>query len=217
MKRLLLLFTVFLSLFILSCSNPQTTVLTQQESTLRNAVMEKNANTIWTKEIEAEKLSSKMNDFVMLQNKSVVSPQFLESIIDLQGPVYPQIKDLASLDCSSMNKNLFETINNFAKDFCKGLDSLDQYFYSDYFFNYVFFKKDFSDQYEVKEGEKLFDQYYICQAFESDDLIQIPIRFYKSKEYVDLSVYLSYHNGYKINQIEIIRWGNLNGKRENSD
>ena len=60
----------------------------------------------------------------------------------------------------------------------------------------------------------MFDRFVICSAFEGDDVVQVPVRFYKGKEYIDLSVFLSYHVGYKINQIEIIRWGKLNGETE---
>ena len=71
-------------------------------------------------------------------------------------------------------------------------------------------------QTDLKPDEKLFDRFVICSAFEGDELIQVPVRFYKGKEYIDLSVYLTYHNGYKITQIDIDSqfngWGNTNGE-----
>ena len=79
----------------------------------------------------------------------------------------------------------------------------------------VFFKNDFApivDQ--LKNNDVLFERYSICKAFESQDLTQIPVRFYNKKDYVDLSVFLTYYNGYKITQIEVIRWGKLYGESE---
>ena len=68
-----------------------------------------------------------------------------------------------------------------------------------------------------REGENLFDRFVICSAFEGQELTQVPVRFYKNKDYIDLSLFLSYHGGYKINQIEILRWGKVNGEREQQD
>ena len=139
----------------------------------------------------------------------------LSSINELQAPLYPEIKSFASTDCSAMNTILLSTLNNFCQELCKGTDNLQTYFYSNYFFNYIFFKSDLEEFIkELKTDENLFDRYIICKAFESQDLVQVPVRFYKNKEYIDLSVYLAYHNGYKITQIEVIRWGKLYGERE---
>ncbi len=203
--------------FILfSCSNPQASGIKTPDSTLRSEVSEKSQKTVWTKDIESERLNAKLNQFINIADKNLMSPQLVQSIKGVTAPVYPQIKELASLDTTGMNSVLLNTIKEFCDALKEGTDNLSVWFDSEYFFNYVFFQKDLSEVWnvEVKEGEQLFDRFVICSAFEGDELIQVPVRFYKGKEYIDLSVFLSYHVGYKINQIEIIRWGKLNGETE---
>ena len=126
---------------LISCSNPQQIVLTAQEDTLRNELQIKAEKTVWSNEIEPERLSKKLNDKVTASEREYITPQMLSSIKELQPAVYPEIKDFASLDCSAMNTSLLSVLNNFCKEFCKGTDNLQSFFYSNYFFNYVFFKK----------------------------------------------------------------------------
>ncbi len=202
-------------IFLASCSSPQGIILTSQEDTLRNELKLKTEKTVWINEIEPERLSSKLNNKIKASENDYITPQMLSTIKELQPAVYPEIKGFASLDCSAMNKSLFTQMNNFCQDLCKGTDNLQSYFYQDYFFNYVFFKQDFAPVVEqLKKGEVLFDRYLICKAFESKDLIQVPVRLYNNKDYIDLSVYLTYHSGYKITQIEFIRWGKTYGESE---
>ena len=145
----------------------------------------------------------------------MITPQMLNSIKELQPAVYPEIKGYASLDSSSMNASLLSVINEFSENLCKSTENLESYFVSEYFFNYVFFKADFDPMIEkIKTDDIIFDRYVICKAFESSDIVQVPLRFYNKKDFVDLSVYLTYHNGYKITQIEVIRWGKTYGESE---
>lgn len=204
-------------LFILfSCSNAQAVTIKTSENTLRNELTEKSEKTVWTMEIEAGRLNSKLNTFINIADKNLVSPQLVQSLRNVNAPVYPQIKELASLDTSTMNSALLNTVKDFCNAFKDNSDDLSSFFYSEYFFNYVFFEKDFSEVWTKPQDpeQPLFDRFVICSAFEGDDVVQVPVRFYKGKEYIDLSVFLSYHVGYKINQIEIIRWGKLNGETE---
>ena len=215
MKKVVWLLAAIILACLVSCSNPQGIILTSQEDTLRNELQIKAEQTVWTNEIEPERLTSKINNKAKAADRAFISPQMLNSIKELQPAVYPEIKGFASLDCSAMNKSLLATMNNFCTELCKGTENLQSYFYSDYFFNYVFFKNDFESIVEqLKKNDVLFDRYVICKAFESQDLTQIPVRFYNKKDYVDLSVYLTYYNGYKITQIEVIRWGKTYGESE---
>ena len=215
MKKVVWLLAAIILACLVSCSNPQGIILTSQEDTLRNELQIKAEQTVWTNEIEPERLTSKINNKAKAADRAFISPQMLNSIKELQPAVYPEIKGFASLDCSAMNKSLLATMNNFCTELCKGTENLQSYFYSDYFFNYVFFKNDFESIVEqLKKNDVLFDRYVICKAFESQDLTQIPVRFYNNKDYVDLSVYLTYYNGYKITQIEVIRWGKTYGESE---
>jgi len=218
MKKAFLYAALIFVFFLVSCSNAQINVLTSQEDTLRSALNDKSNKTIWTKEIEADRLSVKLNSNISVINKDIVSPQMLGSIKDLQGPVYPEIKNFANLDCTSMNKTLLSTIDDFCKQISKSTDNLESFFVSEYFFNYVFFKTDFEEILSnFKKGDENFDHYVICKAFESQDLTQVPVRLYNKNNFVDLSVYLTYHNGYKITQIEVIRWGKIYGESDKAN
>lgn len=218
MKKAFLYAALIFVFFLVSCSNAQINVLTSQEDTLRSALNDKSNKTIWTKEIEADRLSVKLNSNISVINKDIVSPQMLGSIKDLQGPVYPEIKNFANLDCTSMNKTLLSTMDDFCKQISKSTDNLESFFVSEYFFNYVFFKTDFEEILSnFKKGDENFDHYVICKAFESQDLTQVPVRLYNKNNFVDLSVYLTYHNGYKITQIEVIRWGKIYGESDKAN
>ena len=203
--------------FLISCSNPQVILVGAQEETLRNELQMKSEASVWTNELEPERLSSTINSNIKTSEKAFNSPQMFSTIKGLQPALYPEIKGLESLDCSGMNTNLFSTMNKFCKDLCKGISNLENYFFDDYIFNYVFFKNDMNSIFsEIKENEVLFDRYLICRAFENENIAQVPLRFYKGKEHIDLSVFLTYHNGYKITQIDIDSdfngWGKVNGE-----
>ena len=218
MKKAFLYAALIFVFFLVSCTNAQINVLTSQEDTLRSALNDKSNKTIWTKEIEADRLSVKLNSNISVINKDIVSPQMLGSIKDLQGPVYPEIKNFANLDCTSMNKTLLSTMDDFCKQISKSTENLESFFVSEYFFNYVFFKTDFEEILSnFKKGDENFDHYVICKAFESQDLTQVPVRLYNKNNFVDLSVYLTYHNGYKITQIEVIRWGKIYGESDKAN
>ena len=200
---------------LVSCSNAQQIILTSQEETLRNELQIKADNTIWTDEIEPERLNSKLNTNVTSSEKAFNKPQMFNTIQELQPAVYPEIKGFASLDCSAMNETLLAAVNDFCTQLCKGTDNLSHFFQDEYFFNYVFFKDDFEPVVEeLQKNDILFDRYLICKGFENEDLAQVPVRFYNNKDYIDLSVYLTYHNGYKVTQIEVIRWGKTYGESE---
>ena len=215
MKKIVWLLPGIVLFVLASCSNPQQIILTSQEDTLRNEVEQKAGNIQWTNEIEPERLSSEINNRAQASQKEYITPQMLSSIKELQPAVYPELKDFASLDCSAMNDSLLSMMNSFCKELCKGTENLTSYFYTKYFFNYVFFKNDFEQVVEdLKKDNILFDRYLICKAFEGEELVQVPVRFYNDKDYVDLSVYLTYHNGYKVTQIEVIRWGKTYGESD---
>ena len=215
MKKYIWLLPCIVLFGLISCSNPQVILLTSQDDTLRNEVQEKSDSTLWTNEIEPERLSSKINSSIQTSEKSYNTPQLFSTIKDLQPVVYPEIKGLESLDCSSMNTSLLSTMNKFCQELCKGTDKLEGYFFEDYLFNYVFFKNDLNQIISEPE-ENLFDRYLICRAFENENIAQVPVRFYKNKGHIDLSVFLTYHNGYKITQIDIDSqfngWGITNGE-----
>ena len=215
MKQIFWLLSCILIFFLVSCSTPQNSVLTSQEDTLRAALKDKSNKTIWTKEIEPERLTVKLNSDIKVANREMISPQMLSSIKYLQPPVYPEIKGYASLDYSGINESLLKELNDFSEALCKSTENLESFFEPDYFFNYVFFKTDLEEiEKSLKKDEILFDRYLICKTFESEDIIQVPMRFYNKKDFVDLSVYLTYHNGYKITQIEVIRWGKTYGESD---
>ena len=215
MKKCFWLFAAIIMICLISCSNPQSSVLTSQEDTLRNALEDKANKTVWTNEIEPERLTSKLNQNISVSTRDYVTPQMLNTIKELQNPVYPEIKGFASLDCSAMSESVLSLMNDFCTKLCKSTDELKDYFSKEYFFNYVFFKADIEPVIkDFKTEELIFDRYVICKAFENENLTQIPVRFYNNKDYVDLSIYLNYHNGYKITQIEVIRWGKTYGESE---
>lgn len=204
-KFSLFIVIIFLTL-IISCSNTQNSVLASQDDSLRAYIKQKGNQTTWTNEIEGKRLNQTLNDFKNINRRVGVSTQTLNSLKELQEPVFPVFEDFADLDNSNINNDLLSAINDFSKNLCESSENLENYFSNKYIFNYIFFKNDLSLMMDTeKKTEKvLFKKYYICKAFINDELIQIPVRFYSDeKQYVDLLIYFVKDNGYKICQIEM--------------
>lgn len=202
----------FLILFLsFSCSKSKTDIISYDESeTIRNEINIKEKKINWSKEIDPEILEEDITHPQRLSKNLEIT---LDSVIALKNytpKVYPYIDNLGSLDISNMETKAFTTAQKFCQNLInKNFSDIEQNFDSNYLFNLVFFKKDYDEK--IKQT---FTNYYITKEIYSFDLIQIPIRFYNRKNfYMDLNIYIAGNDSSgKINNIEIIKWGNLNGQ-----
>ncbi len=234
MKKCLLGFTVFLILFFFSCSNNAAESTDASDlQTIKSLVSKIEDDTVWSVELEKERLSQNLSsDSENLSGSLVLNKDNSRILKAYREAVYPSFSDFGSLNISSMDyKNLTS-----AEEICSSLCNLDEdklfsYFSSNFRYNYIFFaqelkegwKKNFGKAFpelklseteetseasetEVKKVIKLFDRYIIGEAFFGDNLIQIPARFYCNMGFLDVTLYMNSSQEKSVYNIKIVRW-----------
>ncbi len=110
------LFAICLSLF--SCKRKVELVL-EEYTPLSKKASDLSANAQWAYELESGRLEKKINSFESIDKSVSLLPI---SVTALEGgypmsPVYPELEGFGSLDTSSIQGELFDTV----KDFCLGI------------------------------------------------------------------------------------------------
>lgn len=220
---------IFSSLMILalcSCSNAGASKLSYTDvETIKDAVRDRGAQVSWTREIEGDVLDENLAPDSSLYGNTVRFTHTLAKIgRERGGAVYPEYPDFALLDSRLLDQDEREAVQNF----CNALSSdfyvgPQEYFDAPYIFNLVFFRDDFaaawknefksdfpakkSDDDESGGKIALFDKWILGEPFISDEMTQVPVRFYCKQGTVDVTLYLNKKN--LIYQISVDRWGKL--------
>ena len=219
------------SILMFSCNNTSETKLVYTESeTIKRSVEEREKETTWTHEIEADRLSERITRSSMKLGSDVSYTKDLFKISKTrQEPVYPEFSDFGSLDTRNLRPAIKEKLNNF----CKSISAInhsgaDAFFSKKYIFNYVFFINDleknwklyFEKDYpaekatdttsadtEISSDENtIFTKWTFGQPFVGAEIMQIPVRFYASCGIIDVTVFLNSSGNNEIYQITIDRW-----------
>lgn len=231
MKKCLFGLTIFSLLFYMSCSNDADENINAADlQTIKSLVTKIEDETVWSVELEKERLSKNLaSDSENLAGSLVLTKDNSRILKAYREAVYPSFSDFGSLNISSMEyKNLSS-----AEEICSSLCNLDEdklfsYFSSNYRYNYIFFarelKKGWKDNFgkafpeakvseagEAAENEektviKLFDHYIMGEAFYSNNLIQIPARFYCNMGFVDVTLYMNPSQEKTVFNMKIVRW-----------
>ena len=152
MKSLLAtLMTAFILFSLFSCSNAaEVKVVTEVPETLKSVVADKEFNVTWTNELEGDRLTENIySDSEYISDYFYLSPDNVIISHKNEEPIYPELKGFGSLD----TRNIPSSINYIITSFCDALskDLLkgpEQYFDSNYYFNFVFFKTDLLNSWE---------------------------------------------------------------------
>ena len=205
-----------------SCANSHTVNLSDNSGeTLRSQADTKNREILWTRELESMRLvqdithTDSMDKAVKLTLQTVVV-----SAVQTQ-PVYPFIDGFGSLDTSLVTQDIRTVLDTFCRSVSTGL-SADVCMADGCLYSYVLFADDLKSGWkssfgedipEVSENAPLFTRMIYGAPFIDDADYEIPVRFECRKGYIDLLLYFGKTaGGYKINQIEIQKWGKANGQ-----
>ncbi|WP_027727344.1 hypothetical protein [Treponema sp. C6A8] len=212
MKKCLFSALFLISLLFNSCSDGALDGSLASENseleTIKSRVARIEKETEWADELEKDRL---FTDLTSQKENSIIITTDIEGL-------YPSFSDFGSLDISSLEYKFQAS----AEEICNTLTSFNEeklysYFLSNYRFNYVFFaqelrkgwKNEFGQKFPELQAEKdfkLFDRFILGQAFTSDNLIQIPARFYCNMGFVDVTLYMSTTQEKSLYKIKIVRW-----------
>lgn len=208
--------TLLSVLFFASCSNDaEETINAADLDTIKRVVSKIEDETVWSVELEKDRLSQNITSNAELFAPGINLTKDNSRILKMYTPaVYPSFSDFGSLDVS---KTEYKFITS-AEEICSYISSNDQEnlftcFSSNYRFNYVFFvqelKRDWKANMETEfsQSDALFERFILGEAFCTENLVQIPARFYCNKGFLDVTLYMSSVQEKSVYNIKIVRWG----------
>lgn len=211
--------SVFLLIFV-SCSNPENlSTENSLDETLKSLVSVKTEAAVWTSEIEGDRLTAEYSRKDFIDQNVKVSTETVKVSSFIEDPVYPILSGFGSLDVSGIPVSTLDTVKNFCTDISKNIFSGESYFDKSSLFSFVFFIDDLEKSFfETKilepeeESKNLFFDSFICgKAFYSENQMQVPVRFYKDKNILDVLLFVSSESN-KISQIKITGMEKEDGK-----
>lgn len=212
MKCFYLRFVIFSLPFVLffSCSNSQNTKLINVDSdTLKKEINKIDADIIWTKNIESEILTSKIEKHEYLDSSISSSVQILNVLNSEKSRVYPYFDKFGSLNDEYVSSGLRTFVDDFFNSIKENFsDEGINLFSNEHLFSYVLFKNDIQKKWTELFGEKeiVFNSYIIGEPFYFEETIELPMRLYFESGFVYITVHILEKSGYKIYQIDINKW-----------
>ena len=162
-------FSISLLFCFTSCKVASKTELSYTNvETIKNEIAEIDKTLSWNKELEPQRLTSKSDLFSGSVNSQIEKNAELFKIINKNVAVYPEFEGFGSLNDSSVNADLYQTIEKLFLSISNNIyNGPETYFDSNYLYNYVFFRED------LKEGWKKYFQKefpHIVDYKEQEDL-----------------------------------------------
>lgn len=145
--------------FFFSCSSAvQESEQNEEKTTLRYTAESLYEATIWTEEIELDRLSSKVNSVGGISSKLNLTPLIvLASLPSESSRVYPTLKSFGSLDTTLIPKSLRTMLLSFSDNISKYKDA-DSFMAKESLYSlalfYTDFKKIFGECFELDKIEK---------------------------------------------------------------
>ncbi len=196
-------FFISISLLILSffsCSVEKVEFQDEEIVTLRKTISQVSDKIYWTQELDSSILESRVNGADGISKSMTADPSniFASGAESFYEPVYPAFEDFALLDTSS----LVEVARNNLAGFCNSVVEkrpADSYMDPNEMYALVIFN------YDVNREGKKFTGYVLGEPFETDSLLQCPVRFFeKGGAFQDVLVYLNSKKEYKVSAIEFV-------------
>lgn len=229
MKKVLFLFTF--SIFLFSCSNVVEgrnihdstedvffNNLNKNSETLKDVIEKKESSMSWTKELEGDILQEDIYiDAERISSNVYLTPEVISVVYCNNNPIYPEIPGFGSLDTTLLQDSVRNVINEFAESINENIYTIPiSVIHPDFIFNYVFFRNDLIENWELKFGEKfpydnnedkskikpitLFTKWIIGRPFTTGEIEKVPVRFYCQQGFLDVTLYILLENN-KIYQI----------------
>ena len=200
--------------FALSSCKRKVEVELAEYTPLSKSVEEFSAAAQWAYEIEADRLSKKIDSFEAVSKSVPLSPLVVAA---LEGgapmaSVYPALDGFGSLDTSSMQGELLEIVKTFCLDMLeysqsaaeenvpqKDSSKIDAAFASESIFSLAMFLADSSAAGVLKS-------FVIGRPFVGEELIEVPVRWTGQKQILHTKLYpVQAGESWKIQQIEIYK------------
>ena len=219
MKRPLLFFAFGILFFAASCSDNQAVFVSDPGETLRAKAAVKDADTLWTREIEKERLTQTIAEKNGILSSVKLEAESMIASLDQPAELYPFVSGLGSLDTSLVSRELQNALDAFISALSRN-ESADASFAPENLFSYVFFLSDLKSGWKTHFGRDfpdaqtpLFNSSLCASPFIDDAGAEVPVRFAFSGGSVDVLLYFEKDGEtYKINNIEIRKWERFDGK-----
>lgn len=195
-----------------SCRGKKEKVL-EEYTPLSKAAQDLSVSANWAYEIEADRLSKKIDSFDAISRSVPLSPLSMAALDGGQAMrgVYPDLQGFENLDTSGLQGELLETVRAFCQAFIdytksvpeegqeKSSAKVDEFFYPKTLFSLSLFLADSKDS-------GAFDSFVVGRPFIGEDLIEIPARFSGKNEFLFCKLYpVQQKDAWKIQQIEIYK------------
>ena len=223
-------------MFLFSCSDAsQENTIDDDSPTLRYTANALYEATLWTEEIEVDRLTSKVSSVPGISSRLNLSPLIIiASEPGESSEIFPHLASFGSLDTRLISNSLRETLTSFSKTIAKN-EAADSFMSKECLYSLALFYEDFNrifaDCFElnkiqeipktdISEDEKqieekiYFSSFVFGQPFLDGIYYEIPIKFFSEKATLTLCVFCFEEAGsWKIDQIQISDWEILNGKK----
>ena len=232
MRKSYVFFYILFLLSLIACSNEGSSKLSYTDiDTIKEIIKEREDSVSWTKDIEAERLDKSLAADTALYDKEI---KYNHQIAKLNrqkfAPVYPEYPEFGSLDTRLLSVKNKETVQNFCQALSDSFYTKPQnYFDNSYIFNFVFFReelvrdwpKNFEEAFPIEKSElaskneseeeleqsPLFSKWILGEPFISEEITQLPVRFYCNRGILDVTLYLN--KKALIYQVAVERWEKL--------
>lgn len=208
------------SLLFASCADNRSVILPDASETLRARADGRDAETPWTRELEAVRLAQNIASKDGVAASVKLTPQTVVAAASNYEEVFPFLNDFGSLDTSLIFPEMRAVLDSFVQAILHGQSAAEN-IADGCLYSYVFFIDDMqtgwkqffgSELPEHSEKNPLFTTVLYGAPFISEDGSEIPVRFEYALGGIDVSLCFENEAGeYKINQIEIIKWRHAHG------
>ena len=205
--------------FAASCSDNQLLIVSDSGETLRAKTAAKDADTLWTREIEKERLTQTITEKNGILSSVKLEVESVIASLAQPAELYPFVSGLGSLDTSLVSRELQNALDAFISALSRN-ESADASFASENLFSYVFFLSDLKSGWKAHFGfdfpdakTPLFTSSLCGAPFIDEAGAEVPVRFGFSGGFIDVLLYFEKDGEtYTISNIEIRKWERFDGK-----
>lgn len=212
----LVFFLLILQFFLFfSCSSGQSSEkIISDEVSLKVLSQNREQELLWTRELESVRLLLDTKKNQVVADNIKLEPLVMTGTVSGKSPVYPYLDGFGSLDTTSISREMrafldetFKTLSLWQVQSLKMQENS--------IFSAVLFKYDVENLWQNQFGEKfplvsedmpLFSAKLYGEPFIDDTEVQIPVRLYAKRGYLDVMLYFTVLTPYKIDNIQIKAW-----------
>ena len=224
---------------LLSCSNgSQGAGVLDESTTLRSTAESLYTSTLWTEELEVDRLTAKVNAVSGISEKLNLTPLVVSARVSSDAEkIFPSLENFGSLDTTLISSPLRDMLSSFCEAVSTYEDA-DRFMLKESLYTLSLFYSDFerifstcfdfsepqaseqtpeagesSDEAPVTEKKRFFDSFVLGQPFLDGRYYEVPVKFFSKEATMTLSVYCFEESGsWKIDQIQIADWEIFDGK-----